>query len=726
MNRLIIVLVLVLVALFALPRLHHQVPVVVQSQSWTVLAGADAEDGAMQALRFLPEGITIHVGDSVTWQLNAKEEHTIYFTAGGSDPMFEVVGPDGRHYANPAVFFASSAQPYDGNGPFGGGVLEADRKTFTLTFTKPGAYEYHCEFHPGMKGKITVLPADQPLPKTQADYEQIAQAEAAQALDAAKNLERQMSQPAVNSRPDGTQEYVLEMLGDSKTMATVLRFLPSSLHIRVGDTVTWRMPDYTELHTVTFLDRGQKEPDVATAEPQPNGPPKLLINAQVEKPAGGKIYEGQGYFNSGYMMRLEGQPPATYSLTFTKPGTYEYRCLIHDEFGMKATIVVEPNVQQAIADSNSRFMTAFDQGDIASIAAHYADDAKLLPPNNPMVQGRQQIQDFFKSLLAMSASRALVLKTLEVNGSADLAYEVGTYTLTLQPQSASQSITDTGKYVTIWKRQADGSLKLAIDIWNSDLPATPAQRGAATTLQPAVADVKDLAARSQELEEGVYETSVASLPSGQVAWDRLEKVDFPMHYHGQNEVAYVLQGQFILKAIDGSSATVGPGQLVVIPAGVAHALSGSGDALFFATPPENEKDTVWLEGPRAKPGAKADPTKKPEVIDVAQRIGRGLDQKGEGFNLTFAYKAETGSVEFVRVDQAVALHQHPQENHVLYILKGHGRGQIGGQTAEIGPGQIIVIPAGVAHKLERIGDEPLDLILFSMPPFNLNDIVWLK
>jgi quercetin dioxygenase-like cupin family protein len=345
-----------------------------------------------------------------------------------------------------------------------------------------------------------------------------------------------------------------------------------------------------------------------------------------------------------------------------------------------------------------------------------------------MVQGRQKIEEFWKGEVAMAASRNLALKTIEVNSSEDLAYEVGSYSVTLamQTQSGSQTINDTGKYVTIWKRQADGSWKLAVDIWNSDLPAAPPQMSAATALQPAVVDVKDLAARSQEVEPGFYVAPVASVSTGEVAWGRFENIDIPMHYHGQSEIVYVLAGQVTMKLADGSTSTVGPGQLVISPPGAAAGLNGSGDFVFFATPPENDADTVWLEGPNAKPGAQAPSMEKPQIIDVAQRIAQGLEQKVEGFQYTVAYETKTGGVEFFRIDQGVALHKHPKENHILYILKGHGRGQIGDQTAEVGPGQIVVIPAGVPHKFERIGDEPLDFILFSTPPFNPDDIVWLK
>jgi hypothetical protein len=51
-------------------------------------------------------------------------------------------------------------------------------------------------------------------------------------------------------------------------------------------------------------------------------------------------YAGSAYYNSGLL--LTGSPGLqTYTVTFSKPGTYEYLCVIHDEGGMKGTIVVQ-------------------------------------------------------------------------------------------------------------------------------------------------------------------------------------------------------------------------------------------------------------------------------------------------------------------------------------------------------------------------------------------------
>lgn len=116
---------------------------------------------------------------------------------------------------------------------------------------------------------------------------------------------------------------------------------------------------------------------------------------------------------------------------------------------------------------------------------------------------------------------------------------------------------------------------------------------------------------------------------------------------------------------------------------------------------------------------------KPGVYNIEKLLESGLPEKAGGFNYKVVAEAVTGGVELFQLD-SVKLHYHPKENHFLYILKGRAKGQIGTVTAELGPGDLVVIPAGKAnqHKLEKIGDEPVVFLLFSSPPFRAKDIVW--
>ena len=54
-------------------------------------------------------------------------------------------------------------------------------------------------------------------------------------------------------------------------------------------------------------------------------------------------------------------------------------------------------------------------------------------------------------------------------GSGDLAYSTGAYEMTAPDDNGESSI-DRGKYVAVWKKQADGNWKVAVDTWNTDLP----------------------------------------------------------------------------------------------------------------------------------------------------------------------------------------------------------------------------------------------------------------
>lgn len=125
-------------------------------------------------------------------------------------------------------------------------------------------------------------------------------------------------------QPAGPQGWRLQAgAASSDQAAQGLNFYPSStLTIDSGDTVTWSFPA-GEPHTVSLLPVGQ------TTLPAPNDP----NNA---KPAGSGTYDGTTFTSSGF--RLLG---ATYSLRFTKPGTFKVYCLIHAP-EMEQTIVVQP------------------------------------------------------------------------------------------------------------------------------------------------------------------------------------------------------------------------------------------------------------------------------------------------------------------------------------------------------------------------------------------------
>ncbi len=120
----------------------------------------------------------------------------------------------------------------------------------------------------------------------------------------------------------------------------------------------------------------------------------------------------------------------------------------------------------AIEATTTIFEDAANAKDWAGVAATYTVDAVLMPPNGAAIEGRANIQAFFEAFPPFSD---LNLEHVQVEGQGDMAYVRGTYTMTITPEGG-YPITDSGKYIEIRKKQADGSWLLSHDMFSSDLP----------------------------------------------------------------------------------------------------------------------------------------------------------------------------------------------------------------------------------------------------------------
>lgn len=130
------------------------------------------------------------------------------------------------------------------------------------------------------------------------------------------------------------------------------------------------------------------------------------------------------------------------------------------------------SAQAGIEAALVEFAEAFNSKDAAAVAAHYTEDAAVLPPDAARVDGRENIEKFWRG--AMDAGLTdLALKAVEVEESGDLAYEVGTFTFKA-PGEGGALAEAAGKYIVIWKKEPDGAWRLHRDIWNGD-PAKAAQ-----------------------------------------------------------------------------------------------------------------------------------------------------------------------------------------------------------------------------------------------------------
>src|SRR5207302_2761504 len=98
-------------------------------------------------------------------------------------------------------------------------------------------------------------------------------------------------------------------------------FVPRKVTIHEGETVSWIWKTEATPHTVTFLG-GQPAPDVIVPQPQPNGPPRLMLGPKMLVPAGNALsWNGGTLLNSGFLQPMPGQPTPQFSATFATTGS---------------------------------------------------------------------------------------------------------------------------------------------------------------------------------------------------------------------------------------------------------------------------------------------------------------------------------------------------------------------------------------------------------------------
>jgi len=126
---------------------------------------------------------------------------------------------------------------------------------------------------------------------------------------------------------------------------------------------------------------------------------------------------------------------------------------------------VPTTILQAMAATNRLFCDqVVAQKQVARLDSVYTEDAAILPPDFQIVRGRENIKNFWNTVILKNGLSAASLTTVEVEMLGDAASEVGNALLTFQNQTEVVQVAV--KYIVIWKKDADGSWKWHKDIWN--------------------------------------------------------------------------------------------------------------------------------------------------------------------------------------------------------------------------------------------------------------------
>ena len=109
------------------------------------------------------------------------------------------------------------------------------------------------------------------------------------------------------------------------------------------------------------------------------------------------------------------------------------------------------------------FEDLFNRGDFVGMADFYADDARLVGQNIPVVHGRQALERFWEEACRRGGVKDRRISVSNIDSSGDIGYVVGTVVLRVQ-SVPEQIATITINYTTVWKRGSSGLWRLVVDI----------------------------------------------------------------------------------------------------------------------------------------------------------------------------------------------------------------------------------------------------------------------
>lgn len=128
---------------------------------------------------------------------------------------------------------------------------------------------------------------------------------------------------------------------------------------------------------------------------------------------------------------------------------------------------------QALAALRVQFQAAENTGDVEALAATLAEDATLMAPNRPAIEGADAVVEHFRAQFGQ-VTLGLDYTSLEAVIAGEWGFDRGTYVATVTPKSGGPATTSIGKYLWVARRGADGAWRYARITWNGDTPPAPA------------------------------------------------------------------------------------------------------------------------------------------------------------------------------------------------------------------------------------------------------------
>ena len=127
--------------------------------------------------------------------------------------------------------------------------------------------------------------------------------------------------------------------------------------------------------------------------------------------------------------------------------------------------------EAAIHAAVKEWSAAAQAKDAEKFASFYTEDGVLMLENAPDARGIAALREGIAGMMQdPNFALSFAADKVEAARSGDLAYETGSYTLTMSDPQGNPA-TQNGHYVVVWKKDASGTWKVAVDAPVSDPPA---------------------------------------------------------------------------------------------------------------------------------------------------------------------------------------------------------------------------------------------------------------
>ena len=125
----------------------------------------------------------------------------------------------------------------------------------------------------------------------------------------------------------------------------------------------------------------------------------------------------------------------------------------------------------ALKDTEAAWVKDAATKDVEKWVAHYTDDASVLLPETPILTGKDAIRGGLKPMLSDPNFAVTFGATkVDVAKSGDLGYTQGTYSMITSDAKTKAPVTEKGKYLTVYRKQTDGTWRSVEDTFMTDAP----------------------------------------------------------------------------------------------------------------------------------------------------------------------------------------------------------------------------------------------------------------